>query len=91
MFYITLTLLGQYVHCEQHTYTGRIDCVLEPGKFVYIFEFKRDAGADEALKQINEKHYDAPYAADSRKLYKIGVSFNSTTRQMDGWKAVIKS
>ena len=91
VFYITLTLLGQYVHCEQHTYTGRIDCVLETGKFVYIFEFKRDAGADEALKQINEKHYDAPYAADSRKLYKIGVSFNSTTRQMDGWKAVIKS
>lgn len=87
VFYITLTLLGQYVHCEQHTNTGRIDCTVETGRFVYIFEFKRDDSAENALNQINDMHYADPYAADDRKLYKIGVSFNSETRQMTGWKA----
>lgn len=86
VFYITLTLLGQYVHCEQHTANGRIDCVLETKQFVYLFEFKRDDSAEAALKQINDMHYAGLYAADPRKLYKIGVSFNSETRRLEDWK-----
>ena len=86
VFYITFTLLGQYVECEQHTYRGRIDCVLKTNRFIYIFEFKRDESADAALKQIEDMHYAEPYAADSRKLFKIGVNFSSETRQMTEWK-----
>ncbi|MBQ9010606.1 MAG: AAA family ATPase [Clostridia bacterium] len=86
VFYLTLTLLGQYVHCEQHTSTGRIDCTVETPKYVYIFEFKRDGSADAAIAQINEMHYADQYAADERKLYKIGVNFDSKTRQMSEWK-----
>lgn len=86
VFYITLTLLAQYVKCEQHTSTGRIDCTLETDKYVYIFEFKRDDSAENALKQINDMNYSAPYAADKRTLYKIGVNFNSKTRQLVEWK-----
>ena len=33
-----------------------------------------------ALAQINEKGYALPYADDKRKLYKIGVNFDSETR-----------
>ena len=86
VFYITLTLLKQYVICEQHTYTGRIDCVIETDRFVYIFEFKRDRSADDALKQIEDMDYAAPYIADERKLYKIGVNFDSKTRKLVEWK-----
>ena len=91
VIYITLTLLGQYVHCEQHTVTGRIDCTLETDRFVYIFEFKRDDSADNALKQINDMNYAAPYAADKRELFKIGVNFDSETRQLQDWKAETRS
>ena len=31
-------------------------------------------------------HYADTYAADKRTLYKIGVSFDSETRQMAEWK-----
>ena len=31
-------------------------------------------------------HYADSYAADSRTLYKIGVSFDSKTRQLKEWK-----
>ena len=46
---------------------------------MYIFEFKLNATAAVALKQIEEKGYALPYAADSRKLYKVGISFSSDT------------
>ena len=69
-----------------HTYTGRIDCVVETKKNIYIFEFKRDKSADEALAQINDKNYALPYKADERTLYKIGVNFDSETRMIVDWK-----
>ncbi len=86
VIYLVFTLLGQYVHVEQHTYTGRIDCIVETDDYIYLFEFKRDGSADEALAQITEKGYALPYAADPRKLYKIGVSFNSASRMLEEWK-----
>ena len=85
VIYIVLTLLGQFVHCEMHTYTGRIDCVLETGRFIYLFEFKRDGTPEEALKQIEEKCYADPYTADPRRLYRIGVIFDSQERRLQGW------
>ena len=86
VIYITFTLLGRYVHCEMHTFKGRVDCVLETDDYVYIFEFKRDGSADEALEQIEEQQYAEPYAADQRKLFKIGVNFDSDTRILEDWK-----
>ena len=84
--YITFMLLGQFVQTEIHSAKGRADVIVETDNYVYIFEFKRDKSADEALAQIEEKAYEKPYAADPRKLYKIGVNFNSKERSLDEWK-----
>ena len=86
VIYITMTLLGKYAACEIHTNIGRIDCITETKKYVYLFEFKRDDSAEAALKQIDDMHYADRYAADKRKLYKIGVNFDSETRQIAEWK-----
>ena len=72
--------------CEMHTYNGRIDCKVETRDYIYLFEFKRDETAADALKQINTKDYALPFIADARKLYKIGVSFDSKTRKLVGWE-----
>ena len=56
--------------------------------YVYLFEFKRDGTADEALAQIEEKGYAAPYAADSRKLIRVGVSFDSEKRILKDWQTI---
>ena len=37
-----------------------------------------------ALKQIDDKNYALSFAADSRKLFKIGVSFDSVSRKLTG-------
>ena len=60
---------------------------METEEFVYIFEFKVDKSAAEALAQIEEKGYALPYAADKRKIYKIGVSFDSEARLLKEWEA----
>ena len=79
-FYLILQLLGKYnTYVEKETSQGRIDCVLECPDFVYIFEFKLNSTAEAALKQIEEKGYAQPYAADARKIYKVGISFSSET------------
>ena len=86
-FYLLLRLVSIYrVHLERHQSGGRVDCVVETEKYVYIFEFKLDKSADEALRQIEEKGYARPYEADKRKVYKIGVSFSSETGTVEDWK-----
>ena len=86
VIYIVFTLLEKYTVCEMHTYSGRIDCRVQTNNYIYLFEFKRDDSADAALAQIDSKDYALPFIADSRKLYKIGVSFDSSTRKLVGWK-----
>ncbi|MDY3270926.1 MAG: PD-(D/E)XK nuclease domain-containing protein, partial [Prevotella sp.] len=79
-FYLIMQLLGKYnTYVEKETSQGRIDCVLECPDYVYIFEFKLNSTAEAALKQIDDKGYAQPYAADKRKIYKIGISFSSET------------
>ena len=81
-------MLSKFVLCEMHTFSGRIDCKVETGKYIYLFEFKRDDTAESALSQIDSKEYTLPFTADCRRLYKIGVTFDSAARKLAGWKAV---
>ena len=87
VFEITFLLLGQYVLCEKHTAIGRIDCVVKTSRFIYVFEFKRDGKVEDALKQIEEKGYALPFVADrERKLFKVGVVFDSKKRMLKEWR-----
>ena len=88
-FYLILRLMSTYiVYTEKQLSQGRADCIIEAEKYVYIFEFKLDGTADEALLQIEDKGYALPYANDARTLYKIGCSFSSETGTIEEWKSV---
>ena len=86
VIYLVFLLLGQFVQVEQQSTKGRADCIVETENAVYIFEFKRDSSAEDALQQIEAQRYAFPYSADNRTLYKIGVNFSSETCNIDGWK-----
>ena len=61
-FYLILRLISVYtVYVEKQQSHGRVDCVFETPQYVYIFEFKLDGTADEALRQIEEKGYAEMY------------------------------
>jgi hypothetical protein len=83
-----LEKLSFYIDVERHTSDGRMDMLMQTKDYIYILEFKMDKSADEALAQIEEKQYAKPFEMDSRKLYKIGVNFSSTTRWIEEWKMI---
>ena len=49
------------------------------------FSLKFSNMAEEALQQINDKHYALPFEMDERKLFKIGVNFSAETRNIEKW------
>ena len=86
-FYLILRLISVYtVYTEKVQSHGRVDCIVETPDFVYIFEFKLDGTADEALQQIEEKGYAREYESDGRTLYRIGAVFSSETGTIEDWK-----
>ena len=87
VFWQLFTLMGQFVQTEVKNNKGRADAVVKTADTIYVFEFKMDdnASAEDALKQINSKDYAIPYAADHRKLVKIGVEFSQTECGVKRW------
>ena len=84
--YIIMELLGIYIDAERQTSNGRIDLLIRTDRFIYVIELKVDSSAEEALRQIEEKGYAKPFASDSRRLYRIGVNFSTSTRRIEEWK-----
>ena len=48
-------------------------------------EFKLDGTAEEALQQIEDKHYALPFATDSRQVFCVGVNFSNRMRNIERW------
>ena len=85
-FYLLMRMVSCYtVYTEKQQSEGRVDCIVEVPDYIYIFEFKLDGTAAEALTQIEAKGYARPYATDPRPIYKIGVSFSSETGTVSDW------
>ena len=86
-FYLLMRMVSCYtVYTEKQQSEGRVDCIVETPEYIYIFEFKLDGTADEALQQIEDKGYARPYEADKRKLFKIGTVFSSETGTISEFK-----
>ena len=85
-FYLIFNMVSIYtVYTEKEQSEGRVDCIVETDKYVYVFEFKLDGTAAEALAQIEAKGYARPYEADVRKLFRIGAVFSSQTGTISDW------
>ncbi|MDR0940428.1 MAG: ATP-binding protein [Mediterranea sp.] len=86
IFYLIFTLMGQLTRTQVKTSAGRVDVLVANQRYVYLFELKVDATPEEAMAQIDEKGYAIPYEADARTIVKVGVSYDSQTRGIAGWK-----
>ena len=88
-FYLLMRMVSCYtVYTEKQQSEGRVDCIIETPRYVYVFEFKLNGTANEALKQIEDKGYVRPYEADKRKLFKVGVVFSSETGTISDFKVL---
>lgn len=86
IFYLFFRLMGQYIDVKVDTAIDRADAVVKMQDAIYVFEFKVDGTPEEALAQINSKNYALPYQAETLKIIKVGVNFDSATRTIGEWK-----
>ena len=86
IIYLIFSLLGFYIRTEVKSAIGRADAVCYTDNCIYVFEFKVDGSAEDALKQIDEKGYMLPYKfEDGKNLVKVGVNISSKTRTVEKW------
>ena len=85
ILYTVFTTIGLTVETEVSVAEGRVDMTVSFPQTNYIFEFKLNKTAQEALDQINENNYAACFSGDARKIIKAGVNFNTQTRTIDEW------
>ena len=86
VFYLIFNLMGAHMRVEEDSAIGRADAVVYMPDAVFVFELKYDGSAEEAIKQIDEKGYLIPYSADGKRLFKIGVNYDSAQRTIGDWK-----
>lgn len=83
VFYLVFRLMGQFVETEVRSAKGRADAVVKTKEQIYVFEFKFNGSAEDALSQIEERGYMQPYAMDPRKKVRVGVNFSKEERNID--------
>src|SRR3990167_6257273 len=79
--------LGYTVIAEDNTNTGKMDLtVILPDKILILeFKLKKNGDAASALLQIKNKQYPSKYIAEAKPIYLLGISFNTETRNIDGF------
>ena len=76
MMFLVFALLTEYrITVEQRTAKGCTDITLETSSHIFIMELKFDKTAEEALAQINDRHYADAYALSGKTIVKVGINF----------------
>ena len=86
LFYVTLAAGGLPARSQVLNYSGRIDMVVEVKNKVYIFEFKCNQSAEEALSQIKQKKYQEAFIGSGREIYLVGINFDMDKRNIAQYK-----
>ena len=86
--YSYLASLGYDLIPEDITNHGKIDLTMKLPDKIVIFEFKlnRYGTAQQAIEQIRHKQYPQQYTADGRPIYLVGISFDETDKNIDGFE-----
>jgi hypothetical protein len=86
IIFTIFSLLHNGAHAQVRQALGMPDVVVKTKRFIYVIEIKINSSTKVALRQIEEKQYAVPYAADGREVIKLGVNFNTEKRTIDAWE-----
>lgn len=84
-FYLVFSMLNVYVRTQVKVAGGRTDMVVFMPDAIYVMKLKVNDTAENALKQIDDNGYAAPYLTDGRKIVKVGIRFNPDKHTIDEW------
>lgn len=87
IFVLIFKLIGLQADGEVRTSRGRIDAMIDMPHAIFIFEFKLDGSAEDALTQIKTTGYADPYIDMGKPIYLIGANFSTIQREISAWKS----
>jgi hypothetical protein len=83
VLFLSFKLCGFHVHCEVSTSRGRVDAVMQFPDKVFVFEFKLNKSAEEALQQIHERGYYKQFLGQNKEIYLVGINFSGQTKSVE--------
>ena len=88
IFHTVLMAVGATINSEIATNKGRIDTLVKTDKHIYLFEFKLNQGATDALSQIKEQGYDEQFKEwmkEGKTVHLVGISFSTEEKNITDW------
>ena len=82
VIYAYIASLGLKLIPEDVSSKGRVDMTVFLEDKVYVMEFKVDSERGRALEQIKEKGYHEKYLSASKKVFLVGIGFDSRERNI---------
>jgi hypothetical protein len=81
--HLLFSLMGVYINSEVHTKEGRADALIQIEEGIFCLEFKLDKSAEEALAQIHDKAYLAPFLNKGKPCHAIGINFSKEKKEVE--------
>lgn len=86
LVHLIFTIIGADARSELHTPAGRIDTAVLTADRIFLFEFKLNETAEEALQCIRDRHYVDALRHHDKPITAVGVAFSTQAKGVAGWK-----
>jgi hypothetical protein len=85
IIHLIFTMVGSDPRTEMHTPIGRMDTVVITKERIFLFEFKVNETAKEAIQCIKDRNYAASLRLRNLPITGVGVSFSAKTKGVTDW------
>ena len=85
IIHLIFTMVGSDPRTEMHTPIGRMDTVVITKERIFLFEFKVNETAKEAIQCIKDRNYAASLRLRNLPITGVGVSFSAKTKGVADW------
>ena len=85
LIHVYFRYLGWYIQSEAQSSHTRLDAVVTTSTHIYVFEFKLNKTAQEAMNQIKNKGYADKYRLEKKEIIGIGINFDMENKVISEW------
>ena len=85
IIHLIFTLIGTDVRSEVHTPIGRMDTIVITADRIFLFEFKIEGTAKDAIQCIKDRNYADSLRHRNKPIVGVGVVFSAKTKGVAEW------
>jgi hypothetical protein len=86
IIHLIFTMVGSDPRTEMHTPAGRMDTVIITNDRIFLFEFKMEGTAEEAIQCIRDRHYADSLRLRNKPITGVGVVFSASKKGVSAWE-----